>query len=89
MYPKSAEVLSPLPPFLPDIPGDDDCLRVSGEEEVVRPLRGREGAGVGDIDSESLRLGFLFSVADGLLCCLGGGETESLADPPLRESFQL
>lgn len=81
MYPQSAELPLP-PPFIPLIPGDD-CLRVSGDEDVVRPLRGLVG------DSDSLRLGFLFSVDDGLLCCLGGGDTESLADPPLRESFQL
>ena len=37
------------------------CLRVSGDEDVVRPLRGLVG------DSDSLRLGFLFSVDDGLL----------------------
>ena len=37
------------------------CLRVSGDEDVVRPLRGLVG------DSDSLRLGFLLSVDDGLL----------------------
>ena len=37
------------------------CLRVSGDEDVVRPLRRLVG------DSDSLRLGFLFSVDDGLL----------------------
>lgn len=76
VYPQSVG-----PPRPPDIIfGEVDCLRLLGEDEVVRPRLG---------DSESLRLGFLVTVEDGLLCCLtGGGEAESLLKP-LRESFQL
>jgi len=78
VYPQS---VGPPPRPPPDIIfGEVDCLRLLGEDEVVRPRRG---------DSESLRLGFLVIVEDGLLGCLtGGGEAESLLKP-LRESFQL